>query len=387
MVNFINSSLQNINIRNTYLIKVALEHFAFGLTLSISIVWMLARGLALTDIAFITSLSLLFGLIIDFPTGMMSDKFGRKYMLVGANALGAGAFLLFAFSHDFWHFLLAAMLQAASFAFVSGSEEAFVYEIHPKHYRRTLSSINMVDEASTVVGLASAPLLISLFSIQFTFLAAAGVLVISAVVGSIFLKEPERRISESKHQKEHKKNLLDFVRRHAPFLILFTLLAIYYEGGRVFWQPQLIATGFQIEQLGLLFAIFKIASLVGAYVGRHQRFTPQKEIVLIGFLIAVSFIFIASPFNYLVLAGFILYAFIENIYRIVESNYLQNLAGDKRRASFLSIASFTRQGYSIAIIPLLSVVAVANLAYVFYIFAVFQVFATCAFWYFVKSRS
>jgi MFS family permease len=172
-----------------YLVKVALEHFAFGLTLSVSVIWMLAQGLMLTDIALITSLALALGLVVDIPTGAISDKFGRKPILISASLFIASAFLLFAFSHDFWQFLFAASLQAIGFALASGSEEAFIYEMIPRNYRKTLSNVNVVDETATIAGLLVAPLLITQFSLRTVFVAATSIVFMAAVAGWIIIKD------------------------------------------------------------------------------------------------------------------------------------------------------------------------------------------------------
>lgn len=358
-----------------------MEHFAFGLTISVSVVWMLSQGLTLPEIAIIESLALALGLIIDIPTGFISDKFGRKLTLIGANIFQAASFLVFAFSHDFWQFLIAAILLAVGFALSSGSEEAYIYENQSDgNYRKTFSNVNVVDEAATILGLLLAPLVIALFNLQSVFIAASVFVFLTALIGWIILKDKRgATVSAIRQKTREKQQVLALVRKHAPLILLFIILAIYYEAGRVFWQPQLIGSGFRIEHLGFLFAAFKVASLAGAYVGRHQRFSPKKEVVLIGFLVAVSFLLIASSIWFLVIVGFFLYSFLENVYRIVESNYLQGIASGQRRASFLSAASFVRQGYSIVSVPLLSIAAIANVSYVFYILALLQAIAAVLF--------
>lgn len=364
-----------------YLIKVFLEHFAFGLTISVSVVWMLYQGLTLPEIAVIESLALALGLAIDIPTGFISDRFGRKLTLIGANFFQAASFLVFAFSHDFWQFLIAAILLATGFALSSGSEEAYIYENQSgDNYRKTFSNVNVVDEVATILGLLLAPLLIALFSLQSVFIAASTFVFITAIVSWIILKDKgNMSVSESKQKIREKQQIVVLVRKHAPLILLFITLAIYYEAGRVFWQPQLLDSGFKIEHLGFLFATFKLASLAGAYTGRHQRFSPKKEIVAIGVLVTVSFLLIASSVWFLVVAGFFIYSFLENVYRIVESNYLQGIANSQRRAAFLSAASFVRQGYSIISVPLLSIAAIANVSYVFYILALLQIIAAALF--------
>jgi MFS family permease len=378
----------NYVIVKRYLTKVFIEHFAFGLTLSVSVIWMLSQGISLPVVALIESVALAIGLFIDIPTGYISDKLGRKFTLVSANVFHTVGFLIFAFSNEPWQFLVAAIIQAIGFALMSGSEEAYIYESKPGDYRKAFSNVNVVDEGATILGLLCAPLLISWFSLQSVFLIAALVVFAGALVSFFLLKDNPKQVhSELKQRKKAKLRFIGLIRKHAPLLILFIILAVYYEGGRVFWQPQLTASGFNIEQLGFLFAAFKVASLVGAYVGRHQKLSLKREMVGIGLLLTASFLLIASSVQHLVLVGFFLYFFLENIYRIVESNYLQSLIDDKRRATFLSAASFTRQGYSIIAIPVLGFVAVADLSYVFYLLAITQLFAALLFWAFAYRIS
>ncbi len=342
---------------------------------------MLAQGMTLPEIAIIDSLALTLGLLIDIPTGFISDRFGRKLTLIGANIFQAASFLVFALSHDFWQFLIAAILLAVGFALSSGSEEAYIYENQSgDNYRKAFSNVNVVDEAATILGLLATPLLISLFNLQSVFVVASAFVFVTAIVSWIILRDKgNTTVSEGEQKTQDKQRIFALVRKHAPLVLLFVALAIYYEAGRVFWQPQMISSGFKIEHLGFLFAAFKVASLAGAYVGRHQRFSPKKEILAIGVLVAVSFVLIASSVGFLVIVGFFLYSFLESVYRIVESNYLQSIASSKRRASSLSAASFVRQGYSIVSVPLLSIAAVANVSYVFYILALLQVAAAVLF--------
>lgn len=365
-----------------YLIKVFLEHFAFGLTLSVSVVWMLSQGLSLTDIAVIESLALAVGIAIDIPTGYISDRLGRKFALVGASTFQACSFLLFAFSHDFWHFLAAAILLAVGFALSSGSEEAYIFESQSgDEYRKTFSNVNIVDEAATIVGLMLAPLLINLFSLQSVFVVASSFVFLAAIVSAIVLRrEGRREVSVKSRGMQEERQTIALFRRHTPVVLLLVALAMYYEAGRIFWQPQLIASGFNIQHLGYLFAAFKFASLAGAYAGRHQRFSPRVEILAIGLLVTISFLLIATSIWWLVFVGFALYSFLENLYRIVESDYLQSIANGQKRAAFLSAASFARQGYSAIAVPLISVVAVMNVAYAFYALATLQVCAVGLYW-------
>src|SRR6185437_12027312 len=111
-----------------YLYKVACEHFAFGLALSVNVVWQLSRGLTLGQASLIEAAALATRFLLDVPTGHLSDRLGRKPVLVSASLFfGLGYFTL-SQAHSFFWFLIAALLSALGFSLMSGSEEALIYE-------------------------------------------------------------------------------------------------------------------------------------------------------------------------------------------------------------------------------------------------------------------
>ncbi|HEY6736400.1 MAG TPA: MFS transporter [Candidatus Saccharimonadia bacterium] len=109
-----------------YLYKVACEHFAFGLTISVNVIWQLSRGLTLSQASLIEAIALAVRFILDVPTGHLSDRFGRKPVLVTASLLFALGYGVLSQAQSFWWFLVAALLSAIGFALMSGSEEALV---------------------------------------------------------------------------------------------------------------------------------------------------------------------------------------------------------------------------------------------------------------------
>ncbi len=65
---------------------------------------------------------------LEVPTGVVADRIGRKYSL----AMGAGAYCLGAIAYwsvpDLRAFLLGELLMAAGVAFLSGADDAMLYD-------------------------------------------------------------------------------------------------------------------------------------------------------------------------------------------------------------------------------------------------------------------
>jgi hypothetical protein len=79
----------------------------------------------------------------------------------------------------------------------------------------------------------------------------------------------------------------------------------------------------------------------------------RRELVWVGGLLAAALALMAAPILALVIIGFMAYFALENVYRIAQSHYLQQIAPDNNRATLLSVAGFTRTGYSFLTLPVL----------------------------------
>ncbi|HEY6736401.1 MAG TPA: hypothetical protein VI322_01665 [Candidatus Saccharimonadia bacterium] len=123
-------------------------------------------------------------------------------------------------------------------------------------------------------------------------------MVITVLVGVIVIKEPHRKQSAAQSKPNLVKitqSALNLFRTHMPVIGIFLCLAVYCEGGRVLWQPRLTEAGLAVQYLGVTFALFKLASLLGAYLARHQRIDDvRRELTWLGILLAISLALMAA---------------------------------------------------------------------------------------------
>ncbi|MEW5820362.1 MAG: MFS transporter [Cyanobacteriota bacterium] len=76
--------------------------------------------------------------VLEVPSGYFSDHWGRKITLVISSLFFGGAFLLFAISDSFVIFTIAQIFVAGGYAFASGTDTSYHYEV--------LLSANREDE-------------------------------------------------------------------------------------------------------------------------------------------------------------------------------------------------------------------------------------------------
>ena len=67
--------------------------------------------------------------LLEIPTGVVADRIGRKYSLFLSGVVGSIGVSIFGLFSNYYLFFLAEFILAGSVAFISGADNALVYEI------------------------------------------------------------------------------------------------------------------------------------------------------------------------------------------------------------------------------------------------------------------
>ena len=94
----------------------------------ITLFWKDQIGLSLTDIMLLQAVFSLASLCLEFPSGYISDRLGYRFSLNLASLLGIVGWVLYTMADSFTGVLLAEVVLGISFAFISGSDSALLFE-------------------------------------------------------------------------------------------------------------------------------------------------------------------------------------------------------------------------------------------------------------------
>ena len=94
----------------------------------ITLFWKDHIGLSLTQILTLQSIFSLATVILDYPAGYISDRFGYRFSLNLASFLGIIGWGLYTVAGSFGEVLLAEITLGVSLSFISGSDSALLYE-------------------------------------------------------------------------------------------------------------------------------------------------------------------------------------------------------------------------------------------------------------------
>ena len=182
----------NIKKIDTQLKIYLLVVFLFTLGHSSSAFFVLKAKMAGFDDANVILLFFLYHIVASvssMPLGRLSDRIGRKNLLVPGYLVFALCYLSFAFGNNKFAMGMAFVLYGMYTAMITGVERAFIAEISPPGLKGTMFGLH-----STVAGIALLPasviagLLWNTFGAAIPFVFGAGLSVISTIILLVFIK-------------------------------------------------------------------------------------------------------------------------------------------------------------------------------------------------------
>lgn len=315
-------------------------------------------------------------LILEMPSGVMSDLFGRRLTLFLGTFCYMLNFALFYVAQGPGMLIASAVAFGASLALFSGTDSAFLYD--------TLKALDKEEEYARVEGRA--------FALQMTGMALGGliggpiaavygmrtVLLIMIAIGSLntlltlaFVEPPHYKKSVDRRFFSHLTSSLTFAARHprVRFLSLFggIIMALMVAGHRVF-QPALQEAGIPLAWFGPIYAFWLAITAVTAFnakrIADHLGF--QALLLAIPLLLVVGYL----PLTLIAGLGMVLViALLEiawGLHKPVIEAYLNEHLDSHRRATVLSISGFIMSVTLFIVAPLTGIISdVAGLAAAF----------------------
>lgn len=184
----------------------------FGVTVIAPLLGMLVTTSEITHYFLVSGLIIsafaLASLALNIPCGIISDKVGRKPLIVTGLLIYAVTALLFPLSDSPYDWILVRALQGAGAGFFFPAVAALLTDItSPDERGHALSVYNMGLGVGLAVGPISGGILFAIYGIFMPFLFCAAFALLSVVLVLLFVQEPKRRSTKEKTQKKKEKRL------------------------------------------------------------------------------------------------------------------------------------------------------------------------------------
>ncbi|KQU70921.1 MFS transporter [Phycicoccus sp. Root101] len=247
------SPVTALQARRVLLLLTFTRWFPVGLTIGVTTLLVLERGMSLAQLGVIFSMQGFVVLGLELPTGGFADALGRRPVLVASAVVALVSGLVFITSHTFTGFVVALLLQGVFRALDSGPLESwYVDTAHAED--PAIPVEDGLSRAGTVLGLAIASgALVSggliawhpvraLTALEFPYWCAIGFYVVHLTAVSVLVREPVTHVDSTGFHRalasarQAPTVVVDGLRTLRTSRVLLALVLV-----EVFWSVGMIA--------------------------------------------------------------------------------------------------------------------------------------------------
>jgi len=338
-----------------------------GIMTTVMSLMILSKGLTIESLGFISAATSLIVVILEFPSGILSDAIGRKRVYMISIAFSLAARLILVPAEGFLPIFLGFALYAISRAFSSGSIEAiYINDFIRKRGPDNLHKLMSVMSAGETIGLASGALLGGLLPMLWDRLRpddnryngnlVAQIIILCALAALTMSTTREEKASAFNPAK-FGTYIADSFRTIRASKILGLMLAgacfwgLTFSAIEVYWQPRLkdlLGSDSQTWIFGIISSGYFLASLFGVLaIGpllSKRRVSPLSWIFILRLLSGALILLLAAqrsifPFS----AVYLLMFFLNGMTNIPESTLFNQEIPEDKRSSLLSVSSLAVQ--------------------------------------------
>ncbi len=287
--------------------------------------------------------------------GSLSDKYGRRRIILWTLLINAAGYVMFAFTHTLWMLFLARIVAGVGGSSI-GVAQAYIADVTTREERS--KGMGLIGVAFGLGFVFGPPLggLLSHFGYEVTGLVSASFSVLAFLMSLFFL--PESRKAEQQ-APQIKRKLIDIdafakiAKSPSKAIAIMLFFVLTFSVANIYGTFPLLGTevyGFTDMQNGYIFGIVGIIGAViqGGLIGRLSKKYPDKTLIRVGafFLIfGLGFIPFGGNFLGVVLVTIIL-SIGSGLLQPVLLSLVSKVSQDKEQGMVLgvnqSMASFAR---------------------------------------------
>lgn len=211
--------------------------------------------------------------ILEIPTGVIADKFGRKYSVALGCLMTFLSFVVYGTFPNFIAFLVAEFLAALGIALMSGASEALLYdslkeEKNESKFKNIFGRSFSIGQIAAIISAPIGGFIASKFGLNIPMMASA-IPALIAVFIIMTAKEPiiaMKGSEEKKYINIAKNGISSFIRNKNLKVLALNGILVYTGAYFLIWlyQPQLQNLGVAIIYFGFIRALFALSGMVFA---------------------------------------------------------------------------------------------------------------------------
>lgn len=325
-------------------------------------------GLSMLEIMLLQSIFSIAMVLLEFPSGLFADMFGRRLALILAALSNLIGIVLYCFAEGFYSLLAAELFIAGFIAMQSGADSAFLFD--------WLKADNREDEFPRIFGnlIFYSTLIAGVAQIFGGFIAAVDLrytiyacvpFVFAAFIAATRLDDPPVDLNTTSDEPlkvpgitAQLKSVYFTIQQDTILLWVIIYAGIIFSfniAGLWLYQPYFALAGIDIIYFGLVFASFQVVS---AYAGKYYYLVKnrfQMSSVLLSLIVltcgaSILLGYLVFLFSFTLI---FLHQIVRGFYKISFNDIVNQRVASEVRASVLSVQSLGGRLFGALLMPVL----------------------------------
>jgi len=316
--------------------------------------WNSEMGMTLSDVLTLQALFSLSFIILQIPTGIFADIYGRKKSIVCGHIIIFTGYVCYSFSFNFWAALVSEILIGIGFSFINGAFNALLLETlkvdfpdkeerGPRH-KKLLNTFFTIDQTCNAISAIAGSLIAVSYGLRVPLYLEVVVTGISCII-ALFLTEPPKDETQVLHWKDIFKACRVLVQGNRQVLGMILYSSSINAATLTFvWlaQPYLESVGIELKNFGYVLAAMNVA---GAFLSffAAKRFEHligiRTSMLLFPLFIGTGFVVLGSYPSEFAIPFFFLFYMVRGLSKPIIGDALAESPSDSIRSTFLSLDS------------------------------------------------
>ena len=355
---------------------------SINMTSGFWLIYLASKGLSLAWIGIMEGIFHVTSMLMETPTGVVADLFGRKT----SRLLGIVSYLihigLLLMGTQIWHYIIAFIFCALAYNLDSGAAEALVYDSLKVNgeegtYAKVAGVKEVLFQAASGLGVVIGGYL-AVVNYDLPYYVTAAVTSVALMIGLSFKEVPVpnqiKHPSIMKAIKHQYVSSFDFVKKQPRMLYLtlilnivstFVLIGFFYAQN--YWQGM----GVLESYIGIMLAVHALFSALGGFFAHKiEARLGEKKLIVISYVL-VTLLYYLLFFKWTSFVAIMLIGFIDSLMFVVMNSYMNHMIPSEQRATLLSFSSMVFSIIMIIFFPVVGFVGdILGLANTFLILAV-----------------
>ena len=294
-------------------ISLSILQIGFGIITPIFPFYIESLGMAGIELGVLAASFAVARIILAGPMGRLSDRVGRKPILIFSLLGFAFSNIVYAYAYDVIVMITARALEGAVSAGFFPAANALVSDVTtPKNRGTAMGYLSMGNMVGFIVGPALGGFLAQFLGIRIPFILAAIATLITMLFLYVLVQEPVSKTIKESIPKVPLREVISRARRCYGILGIAMFANMFAMGVLevAFMLDAVINIGVEPYEIGIFFGVIGITMMIGNVVfGKLSDVHGRKWLIVIGAMVGalslIMFIYAASTID-LMVAGIVL---------------------------------------------------------------------------------